>query len=43
MSIHTVGIVGAGTMGNGIAQVCALRRAGDLGAVVYRRSFSTSR
>ncbi len=25
MSIHTVGIVGAGTMGNGIAQVCAVK------------------
>src|SRR5574340_723538 len=25
MSIHTVGVIGAGTMGNGIAQVCALK------------------
>lgn len=24
MSIHTVGVIGAGTMGNGIAQVCAV-------------------
>jgi len=23
MSIQTIGIIGAGTMGNGIAQVCA--------------------
>ena len=25
MSIHTVGVIGAGTMGNGIAQACAVR------------------
>ncbi|MBL8332444.1 MAG: 3-hydroxybutyryl-CoA dehydrogenase, partial [Rubrivivax sp.] len=24
MNIQTVGVIGAGTMGNGIAQVCAL-------------------
>src|SRR5436190_19556983 len=25
MSIHTLGVVGAGTMGNGIAQACAVK------------------
>src|SRR3546814_12997044 len=24
MNLHTIGVIGAGTMGNGIAQVCAL-------------------